>query len=86
MTVFTKVTLAALIGASAIALTATNASARIVCNTEGDCWHVHSEFNYPPEAGLVVHPDNWRWRQGEHFAWREHEGHGYWHGGSWKEF
>jgi hypothetical protein len=86
MTILSKITVASLVAAGALALTATTASARIVCNTDGDCWHVHSDYGYPPEAGLVVHPDDWHWRNGEHFAWHEHEGRGYWHGGSWREF
>ena len=36
MNVFTK---AILVGASALALTATGASADVVCNDDGDCWH-----------------------------------------------
>jgi hypothetical protein len=86
MTLIGKMTFTALFGASALALTSAGASARIVCNQDGDCWHVHAEYNYLPEFGLTVHPDNWRWRDGEHFAWREHEGRGYWRGGQWRQF
>jgi hypothetical protein len=83
---FGTIALAALIGASALAMASTSASARIVCNPEGDCWHVHGDYEYKPAFGLIVHPDDWKWKEGEKHAWREHEGRGYWKGGEWKEF
>lgn len=69
---------------AALALTATAASAEIVCNDDGDCWHV-KRHDYKPELKLHVHPDNWKWRDHEHtkYRFREHEGHGYWRGGAW---
>jgi hypothetical protein len=69
-----------------LGLTSLNASARIVCNEDGDCWHVRGDYAYPPDVHLDVHPDNWRWKEGEHHAWKEHEGRGYWHGGEWRGF
>jgi hypothetical protein len=74
--------------ACALALTATNASAEIACNREGDCWHVKERHNYRPEFGVTLHPDDWRWadRERERYRWREHEGRGYWHEGRWIEF
>jgi len=71
----------------ALGLTATAASAEIVCNREGDCWHVREHHEYRPEFGLIIHPDNWRWEEHEHkrYRWREHEGHGYWREGRWIE-
>jgi hypothetical protein len=80
------ISLAALLGAWGIGLSTSTASARIVCNAEGDCWHSHADYDYRPEFGLTVHPDNWKWKEGERHAWREHEGRGYWKGGSWLEF
>lgn len=76
-------TKAALVGASALALTATTASAAIVCNGDGDCWHVKKKYDYRPELQLRVHPDDWKWREfdASRYHWREHEGHGYWRGG-----
>ena len=71
----------ALLGLSSI-----SASARIVCNTDGDCWHVHEDYAYPPALGLRIYPDNWRWNEGEHFTWREHPGRGYWKGEQWERF
>ncbi|MBV8976574.1 MAG: hypothetical protein JO261_12480 [Alphaproteobacteria bacterium] len=79
------------IGAAALVLSTitlvTSASAMIVCNREGECWHVRGHrYEYRPEFGLVVHPDSWRWRAHERFVWREHEGRGYWRNGVWVEF
>ena len=81
----TAAALAAVIGLGALGA-ASAASAHVVCNAEGDCWHVATDYQYAPEFGVVIHPDDWKWKEGEKHAWREHEGKGYWHGGSWKEF
>jgi hypothetical protein len=81
-----KVAFAAVMGASALALTATDASARIVCNAEGECWHVRNNYVYRPELGLVIHEDNWQWGPTEHYRWHEHHGRGYWHNGLWVHF
>jgi hypothetical protein len=81
-----KLAAAAVLGASALVLTATSASAVIVCNGEGQCWHTHRAYTYRPEFGLVVHPDGWRWGPGEHYVWHEHVGRGYWHNGVWVRF
>jgi len=82
----TRGLLFALISAGTLLLTAQAASARIACNSDGDCWHVHGDFEFKPEIGVVVHPDDWKWKESEHFRWHEHEGRGYWKGGDWKEF
>lgn len=81
-----KLVLAASLVAVPLTLAANTASAAIVCNTDGDCWHAHQAYEYRPEFNLTVHPDNWRWKEGERHAWREHDGRGYWRGGEWKEF
>jgi len=70
-------------GAGALALSATAASAEIVCNDDGDCWHVREHVEYRPEFRLRVHPDNWRWAESDHYRWREHAGRGYWREGVW---
>ena len=79
---------AALLGATAIAFTASSASAYVVCNREGECWHVKHRYQYHPEFGLVIHDDDWRWRDEEHdrYRWREHHGRGYWRNGIWISF
>jgi hypothetical protein len=73
-----------LVAASALALSAATASAEIACNSEGDCWHV-KRHDFSSSLKLTIHPDNWKWGAHEHYKWREHEGHGYWHSGKWIE-
>ena len=86
MKTFSTLTIAALMGAGSLALISTNASASVVCNQDGDCWHTQADYAYQPEFGVTVHPNAWKWTEGEKHAWREHEGRGYWRGGSWKLF
>jgi hypothetical protein len=74
-----------ILGAAALTLASTAASAAIVCNREGECWHRAGEVRYGREMRLVVHPDNWKWAAHERYKWREHEGHGYWRKGIWIE-
>jgi hypothetical protein len=81
-----KIAAAALLGASAFAFTVTGASAKIVCNAQGDCWHATTEYKYEPSAGVKVYNDDWKWKEGDRFRWREHEGRGYWKGENWTEF
>ena len=81
-----KLILATIIGAGALAATATTASAEIVCNREGECWHVREHYDYQPTIGLIVHDDNWRWGDRDHYRWHEHDGRGYWKGGVWIQF
>jgi len=40
-------------------------------------------YDFPHEAGVVVHEDDWHWGPHERYAFREHEGRGYWRGGKW---
>jgi hypothetical protein len=79
---------AIVIAIGALTLGAAGASAEIVCNDDGDCWHVKTRHEYRPEFKLKVHPDDWKWSEGEHskYRWREHEGRGYWRNGLWIEF
>lgn len=81
-----KLGAAVALGISALALTATTASAVVVCNREGACWHAHRGFVARPEWGVVVHPNGWRWGPREHFVWKEHPGRGYWRNGVWVTF
>jgi hypothetical protein len=60
-------------------------SAAIACRGNV-CWHVQDRYEYPPEARIIVHPDDWRWGRREHYVWREHEGRGYWRGGRWMQW
>jgi len=81
---------AAAVALSAVGLTVstTSASAAIVCNADGECWHVNRHYVYKPEFGIVVHPNNWRWGVHERFRWREppRRERGYWRGGVWIRF
>ena len=83
-----KLAAAALLAGAAIGVTASTASAAIVCNAENVCWHVRDRYhyNYRPEFGVVVHENGWRWGPGEHYAFREHTGRGYWYHGGWRRF
>ena len=79
----------ALLGmAGLLALSVTSASAAIVCNGDGDCWHAKQKYDYRPEFGLHVYSDDWRWADADHdrYRWREHDGRGYWNKGLWIEF
>ena len=60
-----------------------SASAEIVCNDEGVCWHTHNPYYYPPEARVKVHENEWHWSPNEHYTFREHAGRGYWSGDNW---
>ena len=86
MKTFGKLAAAAALGVSALAVMATSASAAIACNREGVCWHVHRNYVYAPEYGVVIHPNNWRWGPRERFVFKEHEGRGYWRNGVWVAF
>jgi hypothetical protein len=83
---FVKLPAAAALSTAAVVLTSTAASAAIACNAEGECWHVHRNYVYHPEFGVVIHPDGWKWGPGEKFVWREHVGRGYWKNGVWVRF
>ncbi|HVJ78051.1 MAG TPA: hypothetical protein VM620_09470 [Hyphomicrobium sp.] len=78
------ITQAVLAAAGGLMLAATSASAAIVCNDDGDCWHVRGQPTYGSDLKLHVHPDHWKWRHGDsHHRWREHAGRGYWRSGVW---
>ncbi|MGB6541366.1 MAG: hypothetical protein WBF03_10885 [Xanthobacteraceae bacterium] len=85
MTSLSKTLFGAVVAAGLAAFSVVNASAAIVC-TGTVCWHTHSAYDYPPDARVLVHPDDWRWGSSQHFSWREHEGRGYWRGDSWTEW
>lgn len=81
-----KLAAVAAMGAGLLAASTGAASAYVVCNRDGDCWHVHERYDYRPEFGLVVHNDDWRWRHHGRYHWREHDGRGYWRSGVWVTF
>ncbi len=86
MKLVTKIGVAAALSLSALTMSVTTASAAVVCNGEGACWHVKRSYHYKPEYGITVHPNNWRWGANDHYSWREHSGRGYWSKGAWVHF
>jgi hypothetical protein len=61
------------------------ASAYIICNHQGDCWHSDRRESAPGQS-FEYHPDDWYFHQewGTHRRFRAyHEGRGYWHNGVW---
>jgi hypothetical protein len=85
MTPLKKTLFGAAAGAALLTLSAVSASAAIVCSGSV-CWHTHETYVYPPTAGVIIHPEDWRWGPSEHYMWREHEGRGYWQGDRWNEW
>jgi hypothetical protein len=77
-------TLALLMGAGLLAA-ASPASARVVCNRDGDCWHTEN-VPHAPGIRFESHPDDWffhqRWDDHRHFR-DYHEGRGYYRNGIW---
>ena len=79
--------LAALMGVGVLA-TASAASAYVVCNANGECWHTDQRAHYGRDVVLQYHPDDWyfhqNWAQGNNRQWRDyHEGRGYYNNGAW---
>lgn len=86
--VFLTGVLAAMTIAGTVAATTAPASAYVVCNREGDCWHTETRYRYPG-IGFTFHPDDWYFHQtwGSDRHWREYNrGRGYWRGGVWVTF
>lgn len=73
----------AIFTAASFGILAGTASAEIVCNDDGDCWHVKERIEYPADVKVHVYSDDWKWKDHEHYRWREHAGRGYWHHGVW---
>jgi hypothetical protein len=77
-----------LMGAGALVATTGAASARMVCNAEGDCWHTDQSYSYPG-TGYTNHDDDWyfhqTWNDQRHYR-DYHEGRGYYKGGLWIGF
>ena len=74
--------LTALIGGGMLAASTSEASARIVCNQWGRCWHEHGYYGY---RGGYYHSDydDWRYRHRyrdydrDRDYWRYHHNHDY---------
>ncbi len=78
--------LAAVTGGSFVAATA--ASADVVCNRAGECWHVHDRLDYPANVGITFHDDDWGVaHQHGHWHWRQDRfDRGYYRDGVWIAF
>ncbi len=81
-----KGALATAVVAGTLAITATPASAAVVCNRWGECWRVRNAYVYPPRLGIVIRDEAWV-RAHPHYRWRaNHEGRGYWRRGHWRRW
>ena len=60
---------AVLVTVGLLAFGATTASAAVVCNGEGDCWRTKERYTYPPDAGVRVYSDDWKWGPNTWFAY-----------------
>ncbi|HEY4943905.1 MAG TPA: hypothetical protein VII56_20925 [Rhizomicrobium sp.] len=80
--------IAGLVGIGALAATSTAASARTVCNRDGDCWHESGDrYQYPATFGVRFHNDSWHRSHHDRNHWRDnHEGRGYYRQGLWVTF
>jgi hypothetical protein len=79
-------TVTLLMGTAVLVATAGTASARMVCNSMGECWHTDEHPRYPAELGIQVHPDDWYFHQtwnGDRHYRDFHEGRGYYRNGLW---
>ena len=82
-----KGTLAAAIAGGALATTAGTASADVVCNGAGECWHVHDRLDYPPTLGIQFHDDTWAAAHRHDYHWRHDRfDRGYYRNGVWITF
>lgn len=72
---------------SALVAVASPASAYVVCNRDGDCWHTDRRVTVPGVT-FSYHPDDWyfhqHWDADRDRHWHDyHEGRGYWRNGVW---
>ena len=86
--------LGAAVVAGAVTALAIPASAYVVCNREGDCWHTETRYNRPG-ISFQYHPDDWyfhrrwegdRWDRYHYRGWRDDSARGYWRNGVWITF
>ena len=84
-----KAALAAVLAGGTLAAAATTASADVVCNRYGECWHVRDHYNnYPTTLGVIFHDTAWEARHHHDYRWRHdrRDDHGYWRNGRWHTF
>lgn len=82
----TLAAIAATLAVGGVAATASTASAAVVCNRAGDCWHVDRRVVYPRQH-FEYHPDSWYFHQkwdDNRRHWREHhDDRGWYENGAW---
>jgi len=89
MRTLVRIAAAAALAATGYVAVLSAASAAVVCNHEGDCWHTEGAYHYPRGVIMERHPDHWYFHQtwNDRRHWRDyHEGRGYWRGGVWVTF
>jgi hypothetical protein len=80
---------AVLVATGFVAMIPSAASAAVVCNRAGDCWHAERTYRYPRAMAVVRHPDHWYFHQtwNDRRHWRDyHTGRGYYRNGIWVTF
>jgi hypothetical protein len=80
-----------LFSAGALTVASSPASARVVCNSEGDCWHTDKDYRYGRDTRVEVHPDSWYfhqdWSNQKDRRYRDHhDDRGYYKSGAWVGF
>lgn len=83
--------MALVIGAGALIATAPSASAYVVCNRYGDCWHTAHRYHFPMRLGIRFYSDSWNhghdWDHDRYRHWRgDRDDRGYWRNGVWINF
>jgi hypothetical protein len=80
MKVATTLLIAAGLGLSLVS----SASAYVVCNSNGDCWHADERVTIPGVT-LSFHNDKCRdeHREDRHYSWHDLDNDHDWHHGTW---
>jgi hypothetical protein len=76
-----KGALGAIAGAAALVALSTSASAYIVCNDHGDCWHSTVRYDFArdyPSVKVVYYADDWDWKVHHYHLHQVTGDYGYW--------
>lgn len=68
-----------------------SASAYVVCNRFGDCWHTRHHYRFPMRLRVRFYSDSWHhdhdWDHDRYRHWRgDRNDRGYWRNGVWINF
>ena len=89
MTLAHKLIAAAALAGSMTMMASAPASAYLVCNNVGDCWHTETRDRAPPGVKFRYHKDDWyfhqKWDDRNHYR-DYHDGRGYYRNGIWLSF